>query len=441
MKNDMEKIYAFLFFSLGFTWFFAVDLSLLLFSLFCVLYYIDIIVIKSNYPKKYNSSYEGSAPDFLKRAVLLFWVLFAQMTLAQLLSVIRPVHDALHYVPGFSLWLKNAAKLGANIFFSYTLFRFFQRNFADGSVFRFFALGNLFFSIVTLILAVFFPSGFSVWLVRWMGVLDVSTLHNPLGWKLVQCVYLVLLSMQYAKAPFSRVLHVIYIIIGVIATAFTFSRASLLALTGSFLFIFFFNAKRAIFAMWGVLLLLSSFVFLGNVFQNWIPEEFADRYSFERAVTDKGSGRIDVWMDYFEHAALENWVAGGGYNSRYTVSILDQKPLRIARNSEVDLKKINAGLYGGIPDRMHSPHNTYIDLFLSFGVLGFGWLIFFAWLFCRLLRDALRKKYSVIYAGLLAAILIHFFFELDFTSHRVHMLFAVLLARIFTEKGNEDLEV
>jgi O-antigen ligase len=121
---------------------------------------------------------------------------------------------------------------------------------------------------------------------------------------------------------------------------------------------------------------------------SFVPE----RITLSRMMEDQGSGRLDVWKDYLNHASLKDYAMGVGFTEDHRI-ILYQKPLRV---------KVGDDQISSVALVMFEPHSAYLLVFFSVGALGFCVYLYFLFIiFKKFLHDAIIESgVHIIYMSL-----------------------------------------
>jgi hypothetical protein len=175
-----------------------------------------------------------------------------------------------------------------------------------------------------------------------------TTLHlNMLAYAMMFSLYLNLLAFFYVNKSIKKILCLIFSSIYLLIIIMTLSRNTLASLLLGLCSLYFFNKKIC-------LVILCGFC-IGFLYHHAIDEKFFssllihERFSIQRMINDKASGRTYLWEDYLKFANLRDFLTGRGYGGS-TEEILYQKPL-----SYWD------GPYA-VPERLsiYKPHNIYV---------------------------------------------------------------------------------
>jgi uncharacterized protein involved in exopolysaccharide biosynthesis len=291
------------------------------------------------------------------------------------------------------------------------LFRCFREGNFSGRFFQAFAGGMNAFLVV---LICFLPSfGNELFGRLTFSFQEDAGLHpNGVAYMMMLCFYLNFLSCYYVK-QILKAYHILFCIISSIFIFLTLSRAVLVALSAG-LAIWVCRDRKRFLATGTVIGIL--IIFYSRLNADFLPE----RITIQQMSQDNGSGRIQLWGSYIEHATQKDWLLGVGYASS-PMSVLYQKPLRDRR-------------FSGNPSvfRIYATHNMYLQIALTYGLAGVILSIFFMGYASRqLLKDFVkgggRKN---IYLSLWISILLQGMFEHVFLTRTFCVYLSLISAQI-----------
>jgi O-antigen ligase len=236
-----------------------------------------------------------------------------------------------------------------------------------------------------------------------IGVLGGFIVYSPLRFSifgmhssifarnLVGYIYCFLIACRYMRRLLMKIICALCILLAFCFIILALARSALFSLLMGIFFasIFIFDRKKVLFC---AIICISLFFILGlEKKYSSISSFMPTRFTIERMSKDKGSGRLDLWKDYFQYATLRDYLIGRGYNRSLVTSILYQKPLRAYQV----IPGVNAEFFGqefalqktfGIA----MPHNTYIMVLLGLGIIIF--ILYLLFLFSILIRIFLSVK-------------------------------------------------
>jgi len=411
--------YIILFFMLGFSWMLPLQGRVICFFLLILFYCVDNVVFGEGRVNKLT---------IIFGAFLL--TILTHLAVTNLYELVR-----FNYVPFHSVYRNSGIRSTLGLIFNttwiYIIANILLKYARDGLLIRAFASG---FNIFTIILLCHLPSLLvDIHGTRLSFVLqeDGHPLNpNLLAYTFMLLLYLNFLASFYTDRILVKAYHWLFCAVNVVFIIMTMSRAIFVALLIGLVCLLFFQ-RKLFFTLIFVALL---FGFYTMVFDKDflsvlpIPERLID---VNRAIEGGGAGRTDVWMDYFTYASLREYLLGVGYGSS-AQEILYQKPLRYWASSA-------SGIISPMLLRILSPHNTYFEAFLKYGIIG---LCIYLYLLCFLGKKIIRRAMSEstvsrIYLAIFVSFVLRGMFE---DSNIISLMFISLLMSHALQPSNVVLD-
>jgi len=412
-----NNTYVILFFLLGFSWILPFQARTICLTLIILFYCVDHIVFKQYYINKIFIVF-----------LVFFLITLTHLAVMNLYELIRfgyiPFHD-IYTSPG-----RDILKLTLVVAWMYVAVNILGKYIHNGLLISSFTNG---FNVFVIVLLCFLPSviGDGVRLAMTFQESEDPMHPNRVAYVMLLFFYLNLLSSFYANKVLVKIYHWFFCILNFAFIVMTLSRTSLAVLLVGLTCLLFFRKKILCVLLLGAMAFgLYIVTFDENFFLN-LP--INERFTARRAIEDGGSGRDRVWMDYLTHASLKHYLIGIGYDSP-TQGILYQKPLRhwVARDRFL-------GIY--------SPHNTYLNNLLTFGIIGFIiYLYFLYFLGKKIIINAMSNTGTPrIYFAMFVSFVIWGLFENpDFTSIMFISIFLsqiIQLDNFFLKDGIDETRI
>ena len=190
-----------------------------------------------------------------------------------------------------------------------------------------------------------------------------------------------LITFFREKSRALKVCHAAYCIAALCFVLLSGARSCATSLVVSFTFLFFtvWRKHLPMFIIFvSVFLVALHFTLMSLISVGVFTENpIVDRMALETAVEDRGSGRLDVWYDYYRNTTLKELSTGVGI---------------LATTSTLLYNKFPHLSYGGISH----PSCTYIYIILMYGIGGFMIFIAFILKIFNGLRQKIKKNKDVI---------------------------------------------